>query len=87
MFDGVNEADDIYVQVCAQVKLDSWSKRRTGVVGDAAFYPSPSSGMGTSVVLAGETSKYGGDYRKAFGAYESIIRSLTLNCKTYCRGL
>lgn len=89
MFNGLNEADDFYVQVCAQVKLDSWSKRRTGVAGDAdaAFYPSPSSGMGTSVVLAGETSKYGDDYRKAFEAYESIIRSLTLNCRTYCRGL
>ena len=43
--------------------------------------------MGTSVVRAGETPKYGDDYRKAFEAYESIIRSLTLNRRTYCRGL
>ena len=77
---GMDTADDFYMQSNAQVKLDSWSRGRMGVIGDAAYCPSPISGMGTSVavvgayVLAGEISKYGPSYRKAFEGYESIMR-------------
>ena len=80
LLDGMDKADDFYVQSNAQVKLDSWSRGRMGVIGDAAYCPSPITGMGTSVslvgayVLAGEISKYGTDYRKAFGEYEKIMR-------------
>lgn len=77
---GMDKADDFYMQSNAQVKLDGWSKGRMGVIGDAAYCPSLISGMGTSVaivgayVLAGEISKYGASYRKAFEGYESIMR-------------
>ena len=77
---GMDEADDFYMQSNAQVKLNSWSRGRMGVIGDAAYCPSPISGMGTSVaivgayVLAGEISKHGASYRKAFEGYENIMR-------------
>ena len=80
VLDGMDNADDWYVQVNAQVKLESWSKGRMSVLGDAAYCPSPTSGMGTAVslvgayVLAGEISKYGADYGKAFREYENIMR-------------
>ncbi len=51
-----------------------------GIIGDAAYCPSPISGMGTSVaivgayVLAGEIAKCGGDYGKAFEGYERLMR-------------
>ncbi|KAF6236390.1 hypothetical protein HO173_005482 [Letharia columbiana] len=77
---GMDTTDNFYMQSNAQVKLDSWSKGRMSVVGAAAFCPSPISGMGTTVaivgayILAGEISRYGTDYEKAFEAYESIMR-------------
>lgn len=77
---GMDHCDDFYMQSNAQVKLDSWSKGRMGLIGDAAYCPSPISGMGTSVaivgayILAGEISKHGSDYGKAFEAYESLMR-------------
>lgn len=51
-----------------------------GVIGDAAYCPSPINGRGTSVaivgayVLAGELAKYGNDYEKVFEGYESLVR-------------
>lgn len=77
---GMHTTDSFNVQSNAQVKLDSWSKGRMSVVGAAAFCPSPISGMGTTVaivgayILAGEFSRYGTDYEKAFEAYESIMK-------------
>lgn len=76
----MDDADDFYMQSNAQVKLDRWSKGRMAVIGDAAYCPSPISGMGTSVaivgayVLAGEIAKHGADYAKAFEGYESLVR-------------
>ncbi|KAL2193165.1 monooxygenase [Corynascus similis CBS 632.67] len=47
------QADDFYTQELAQVRADSWSEGRVVVLGDAAFCPSPITGQGTSVALAG----------------------------------
>ncbi|KAL2129900.1 hypothetical protein VTI74DRAFT_7159 [Chaetomium olivicolor] len=47
------EADDFYTLEMAQVKLDTWSNGRVVVLGDAAFCPTPLTGMGTSLALAG----------------------------------
>ncbi|KAH7161957.1 hypothetical protein B0J13DRAFT_579843 [Dactylonectria estremocensis] len=57
-------ANDFYSQEVGQVKLDSWSRGRVVLVGDAAYCPSPATGMGTTsglvgaYVLAGEIGKY-----------------------------
>lgn len=57
------ESNDFYAQRVGQVKMEGpWSKGRVTLVGDAAYCPSPVSGVGTSVglvgayVLAGEIS-------------------------------
>lgn len=57
-------AKDFYSQRVGQVKMDNpWSKGRVVLLGDAAYCPSPVSGVGTSVgivgpyVLAGEIAK------------------------------
>jgi 2-polyprenyl-6-methoxyphenol hydroxylase-like FAD-dependent oxidoreductase len=47
------EAEDFYSVEFAQVKLDSWSEGRVVLLGDAGFCPSPLTGMGTSLALAG----------------------------------
>lgn len=57
-------ANDFYNQKVGQVKMEGpWSKGRVVLVGDAAYAPSPVSGVGTSVglvgayVLAGEIAR------------------------------
>lgn len=59
-----SEAKDFYSQRVGQVKMDNpWSKGRVVLLGDAAYCPSPVSGVGTSLgivgpyVLAGEIAK------------------------------
>lgn len=57
-------ADDFYSHRIGQVKMDSWSRGRVVLLGDAGYCPSPLSGMGTSsalvgaYVLAGEIAKH-----------------------------
>ena len=57
-------ANDFYSQEVGQVRLNSWSRGRVVLVGDAAYCPSPATGMGTTsgltgaYVLAGEIAKY-----------------------------
>ena len=48
-------ADDagFYMHEIAQVKARSWHKGRVVLVGDAAYCPSPMSGMGTSCAITG----------------------------------
>jgi len=63
ILEGMRSAEDFYAQVIGQVKMDSWSQGRVVLLGDAAFCPSPITGMGTSsalvgaYVLAGEIAK------------------------------
>lgn len=57
---GLRASDDFYFDSISQIKLDSYSRGRIALVGDAAYCASPLSGMGTSLgivgayVLAGE---------------------------------
>lgn len=75
--DGV---DDLYFDVVSQIRLDCWSRGRTALVGDAAACVSLMAGEGTGLamteayVLAGELACAGGDYRRAFDAYETRLR-------------
>lgn len=77
----MQDSPDFYFDNIAQVKLPHWSKGRVGLVGDAAYAPSPLSGQGTSValvgayVLAGELAAAHGDYKAAFKAYEKALSS------------
>lgn len=63
---GLEESDDFYMERLGVVKLDSWSKGRVAVVGDAAHCPSAVTGMGTTCamvgtyILAGEIEKHCG---------------------------
>jgi 2-polyprenyl-6-methoxyphenol hydroxylase-like FAD-dependent oxidoreductase len=76
LLDAMRDAPDFYFDRVCQVKMDGWTSGRTVLVGDAAYCPSPMSGMGTSLalvgayVLAGELATADGDHRAAFGRYE-----------------
>ncbi|KAL3417472.1 FAD binding domain protein [Phlyctema vagabunda] len=63
-------SDNFYCQELGLVKLDSWSSGRVTLVGDAAYCPSPNTGMGTTssivgaYILAGEIGRQCGVVRK-----------------------
>jgi 2-polyprenyl-6-methoxyphenol hydroxylase-like FAD-dependent oxidoreductase len=74
------DSTDLVVEELGQARMDAWSTGRVVLLGDAAWCPSPLSGLGTSAalvgayVLAGELARAGGDHRAAFAAYEGVLR-------------
>lgn len=81
LLDAMDEAPDFYFHVIEQIKMSKWSNSRVVCVGDAAYAPTPLTGIGTSLaitgayVLAGELSKLGnGEHpAKALEAYDSTF--------------
>jgi 2-polyprenyl-6-methoxyphenol hydroxylase-like FAD-dependent oxidoreductase len=81
MLEMMDAAPDFYFDSLSQVNMESWSKGRVVLLGDAASCASPMAGMGTSIamvgayVLAGELKTSGGDHIKAFANYEAAMRN------------
>jgi 2-polyprenyl-6-methoxyphenol hydroxylase-like FAD-dependent oxidoreductase len=77
----LRDTPDLYFDTYGQVHLDSWSRGRVALLGDAGYSPSPLTGLGTSLalvgayVLAGELAAAAGDHRAAFGRYETEMRA------------
>ncbi|MEM7568740.1 MAG: FAD-dependent monooxygenase [Pseudomonadota bacterium] len=73
------DVDDIYLGPLHQIKAKRWSNGRCAVVGDAAYCPTPYTGMGTtlavigSYILAQELASHD-DYKEAFKAYDARFR-------------
>ena len=80
-------APDLYFDSVSKIKMDSWSRGRIALLGDAGYCPSSLSGMGTGLavvgayVLAGELATAGGDHAGAFARYESAMRSYVEGCQ------
>ncbi|MBL1093271.1 MULTISPECIES: FAD-dependent monooxygenase [Streptomyces] len=68
-----------YFDSIAQLRMDTWSRGRVTLVGDAGYSPGPVVGGSTSLavvgayVLAGELARAGGDHELAFPAYERAM--------------
>ncbi|MFD8570505.1 FAD-dependent monooxygenase [Streptomyces sp. NPDC059639] len=78
--EGMNGSPFFYSQEIAQVRIDSWSKGRVALAGDAAHCASPYSGMGISgglvgaYVLAGEINRHADDLPTALANYDRVLR-------------
>ncbi|PWV55620.1 FAD-dependent monooxygenase [Chitinophaga sp. S165] len=89
----MDTAPDFYFDSISQIKMDSWSKGRIALVGDAAHCASPMSGMGTSMaligayILAGELKAADGDYQQAFASYETQMRTFVQKCQELADGV
>lgn len=68
-----------YFDSISQLRMDSWSRGRVTLVGDAGYCPGPAVGGSTTLavvgayVLAGELARAGGDHERAFPAYERVM--------------
>jgi 2-polyprenyl-6-methoxyphenol hydroxylase-like FAD-dependent oxidoreductase len=77
----MSKSDDFYFDAITQVKMNSWTKGRIALVGDAGYCPSPLSGQGNNLafvgayILAGELKAANGNYMQAFTGYNALLRS------------
>jgi len=75
----MQDADDFYFDVLRQVHMERWSNGRIVLTGDAAWSPTPLSGIGTSLaivgayVLAGELAR-AATPAAAFAGHERVMR-------------
>ncbi|MBM7790895.1 FAD-dependent monooxygenase [Tenggerimyces flavus] len=84
----LEHADDFYLDSISQIVMDTWSRGRVTLVGDAGYSPAPAVGGGTSIamvgayVLAGELRQANGDHTTAFPEYEQAMRQIVTRFRT-----
>ena len=75
----LEQAPAFYFDSITQLHMDSWSRGRVTLVGDAGYCPGPAVGGSTSLavvgayVLAGGLARARGDHRRAFAATEAAL--------------
>lgn len=74
-----SRAEDFYLDALLRVDMPVWSRGRVALVGDAAYCPSPLTGMGTSLALVGAYILSGELTSQdppgtALGRYEELMR-------------
>lgn len=78
-----------YFDEITQLRMDTWSRGRISLVGDAAYCPGPAVGGSTSMavigayVLAGELAAAGGDHVRALRAYEAEMADYVRRSRTF----
>ncbi|NDK22941.1 FAD-dependent oxidoreductase [Streptomyces sp. TR1341] len=77
--DELDRAPAFYFDSITQLRMDTWSRGRVTLVGDAGYCPGAAVGGSTSLavlgayVLAGELARADGDHERAFPAYERAM--------------
>ncbi len=72
----LDAAGDFYSDAIAQIRMDSWTRGRVTLVGDAGYSPAPAVGGGTTVAAVGAyvLAAADGDHHRGFVAYEDAMR-------------
>jgi 2-polyprenyl-6-methoxyphenol hydroxylase-like FAD-dependent oxidoreductase len=76
----LDSCTELYFDRVSQIRMDTWSRGRVGLIGDAAFCVSLLAGQGSALamtaayVLAEELDRANGDYKAAFRRYEDLLR-------------
>jgi 2-polyprenyl-6-methoxyphenol hydroxylase-like FAD-dependent oxidoreductase len=82
LLDEMNHCDDFYFDKLCQVRMQTWTRGRLALVGDAGYCPSPAAGMGGSVAILGAAAladalqKYPDDINRAFEEYDERFRPI-----------
>ncbi|WP_086838501.1 FAD-dependent monooxygenase [Amycolatopsis kentuckyensis] len=77
LLSAMREADDFYFDPVCQIVMDRLSAGRVTLLGDAGYCPSPASGQGTSLALAGAyvlAGELASDFSEALPRYEALMR-------------
>jgi 2-polyprenyl-6-methoxyphenol hydroxylase-like FAD-dependent oxidoreductase len=91
--DELDHAPTFYFDSITQLQLNSWSRGRITLVGDAGYCPGPAVGGSTSIavlgayILAGELAEARGDYARAFAAYEREMAEPVQRSRAMARGI
>ncbi|MEV8020313.1 FAD-dependent monooxygenase [Streptomyces sp. NPDC086554] len=86
LLDSLRQAPELYFDSISRADVDTWSRGRIALVGDAAC-GATIGGMGTGTgvvaayVLAGELALADGDHRAAFTRYENRVRDYAQGCQ------
>ncbi|WP_224366717.1 FAD-dependent monooxygenase [Hyalangium versicolor] len=78
-----------YFDSITQLRMDTWSRGRVTLAGDAGYSPGPAVGGSTSLaivgayVLAGELAAAGGDHVRGFQAYERELGDYVRRSRTF----
>lgn len=75
----LTDTDPVFHGSFTQIVMPEWHKGRVCLVGDAAHCPTPASGVGASLAMAGayilaKKLAEESDHKKAFSAYEAHVR-------------
>jgi 2-polyprenyl-6-methoxyphenol hydroxylase-like FAD-dependent oxidoreductase len=87
----VDGTPSFYFDSISQLQLDTWSRGRVTLVGDAGYCPGPAVGGSTSLavlgayVLAGELAAARGDHVRAFAAYEHEMADTVRRSRAFAR--
>lgn len=77
--EALEQGEEFYFDGIGQIKAPHWFRGRLGMIGDAAYCPSPMTGKGVTLamvgayLLAGELSRHE-RYQDAFASYEQLMR-------------
>ncbi|GAB1510622.1 FAD-dependent monooxygenase [Actinophytocola sp. KF-1] len=88
----LDRAEAFYFDSITQLRMDTWSRGRVTLVGDAGYCPGPAVGGSTSLavlgayVLAGELAAADGDHERAFAAYERELADIVLRSRAFALG-
>ena len=91
--DELDRTPTFYFDSITQLQLDTWSRGRVTLVGDAGYCPGPAVGGSTSIavlgayILAGELAQANGDYTRAFAAYEAEMGEPVRRSRAMARGI
>jgi len=89
----LDRTPNFYFDSITQLRLETWSRGRVTLVGDAGYCPGPAVGGSTSLavlgayVLAGELAAAGGDHERAFTAYEQEMAELVRSSRAFALGV
>jgi 2-polyprenyl-6-methoxyphenol hydroxylase-like FAD-dependent oxidoreductase len=84
----LEKADDLYLDSISTIVMDTWTRGRVTLVGDAGYSPGSAVGGGTSLavvgayVLASELAASSGDQVRGLAAYEQALRPAVQHSQT-----
>lgn len=81
ILDELDRTQQLYFDRVSQIRMESWTRGRIALIGDAAFCVSLLAGQGSALamisafVLAGQLADAEGRHKQAFGRYEAFLRT------------